>query len=320
MNRPEGRSALGGLAFLADRIVVLFMGVGVGAMIALAYVGGGTPRFAAGAPLMASPDRRAPVKANPTAPPAPSPTATRDCDRALPPRLAVRIAQGRPVTVAVYGDSFGQGVWAALHTMLAREDVQVLEESREGSGFTRYQTLDLERAAAQDLAAQPVDIAVIMVGANDTQGVFDDAGRHAYALMTPGWKAVYGGRVERFVRRLRGQGALVYWIGLPVMRQAAFDRDIAALDDFISLRMSALCVPFIPTRDLSADAQGRFNLYLPGPGEAAPPRMRANDGIHMTFAGYERLARPVADRIHADLAAAAALTRSQAPGGEPPRA
>ncbi len=318
MDRCEGRSVLGALAFLADRIVVLFLGVGVGAMIALAFVNGGTPRPGARAPLAEASIAGPPVKASPPSPLAPA--ATRDCDTALPPRLAVRIAQGRPVTLAVYGDSFGQGVWAALHSLLAKDDIQVLQESREGSGFTRYQTLDLERAAAQDLAAEPVDIAVIMVGANDTQGVFDDAGRHAYALMTPGWKAVYGGRIERFVRRLRGQGALVYWIGLPVMRQAAFDRDIAALNDFLSDRMSSLCVPFIATRDLSADAQGRFNLYLPGPGEAAPPRMRANDGIHMTFAGYERLARPVADRIHADLAAAAALTRSQASDREPPRA
>ncbi len=316
MDRPEGRGAWGALGFLADRIVVLFMGVGVGVMITLAYGGGGTLRLGAAA-VAAGAARTQPVaKGRPAPPPAPAPV----CAPALPPRLAVRIARGEPVTVGVYGDSFGQGVWAALHAMLAKDNITVLEASREGVGFTRYQTLDLERAAAEGLAAQPVDIAVIMIGANDTQGVFDDAGHHAYALMTPGWKGVYGGRIERFVKQLRGQGALVYWIGLPVMREANYDRDVAALDDFLSDKMAALCVPFVPTRALSADPRGQFNLYLPQPGEAAPPRMRANDGIHMTFAGYERLARPVADRIHADLAAAAALTGARLQGREPPRA
>jgi hypothetical protein len=316
VGRTDGAAWRGRLAFLGDRIVVLFIGVGVGAMIALAYVSGGTLRLGAQGPRAAAPV--AATAAPPRLSPPPTPAAL-DCATPFPPRLAERIALARPVTVGVFGDSFGEGVWAALHALLAKDNVVVVEESRLGAGFTRYQTLDLERAAAESLATRPVDIAVIMIGANDTQGVFDDAGRHAYALMTPGWKAVYGARIDRFVRRLRDQGALVYWIGLPVMRQADYDRDIAALNDFLAARMAAQGVPFLPTRALSVDPEGRFNLYLPGPGEAAPPRMRANDGVHMTFAGYERLARPVAERIHAYLAAAARIS-AQAPAPETPRA
>ncbi len=291
------------LAFLGDRIIVLFMGAFVGAAIALAFVGGGQIRPGV-PPAAATPAVSA------AAPPA------LECATPFAPRLLGRLARARTITVGVFGDSFGDGVGAALRALLANENVMVLDESRVGSGFTRYQSLDLERDAVARLNVQPVDIAVIVIGANDIQGTFDDAGRHAYDLLTPGWKAVYGARVDRFVKRLRDQGALVYWIGLPTMRQPAYDRDIAALDTFLAARMALLGVPFIPTRPLTVDAEGRFNLYLSDGGGVSPVRMRANDGIHMTFAGYERLARPVADRIRAYLIRAADQARAEgaAPG------
>ncbi len=281
------------LAFLADRTVVLFLGVGVGAAMALAFVGGGVIRLDGnGGPAAAAKPGRI-VEA-----------ATTVCPTPIPPNVARKVALGQPVTIGVFGDSFGDGVWAALYRRLAKDNVKVLRLSQEGTGFTRYQVVNLEEKAAEQLKAEPVDIAVIVTGANDTEGTWDDAHAHAYALMTPKWKAIYAARIDRFVGLLRGQGAMVYWVGLPKMRQARYDSDVAALDDFYASRMAALGAPFFPTRALSADAAGDFNLYLADPVTKAPRLMRANDGIHMTPSGYERLAGPLIDRIRADLARA----------------
>jgi hypothetical protein len=214
------------------------------------------------------------------------------------------VRTGAPVTIGVFGDSFGDGVWAALYRRLAKDNVRIVKLSQEGTGFTRYQVLDLEQRAADQLRDQPVDVAVIVTGANDTQGLFDDDHKHAYALMTPGWKAIYGARLERFVTLIRGQGAMVYWLGLPKMRQPGYDQDVAALDDFYAAEMNRLDVPYLSTRELTADGSGAFNLYLRGPGDQAPRLMRTNDGVHMTAAGYERLAGPLIERIRAYLARA----------------
>ncbi len=173
--------------------------------------------------------------------------------------------------------------------------------------------LDLEQRAAEQLRDKPVDIAVIVTGANDTQGLFDDDHKHAYALMTPGWKAIYGARLQRFVGLIRGQGAMVYWLGLPKMRQPGYDRDVVALDDFYAAEMASLDVPYLSTRELSADGTGAFNLYLTDPGDHEPRLMRANDGVHMTMAGYERLAGPLIDRIRAYLARAGRQASGPAP-------
>ncbi len=236
-------------------------------------------------------------------------SSAQDCALPFPVRLSQRLQAGKPITVGVFGDSFGDGIWAALYRRLAKDNMKVLRLSQEGTGFTRYQTVNLERQAETQLKAEPVDVAVIIIGANDTEGLFDDAHEHAYALMSPGWKAIYGARIERFVNLIRAQGAMVYWVGLPIMRKPGYDHDIAALQAFQAARMAALGAPFISTRDLSADGQGRFNLYLDDPATKAPKLMRANDGIHMTMAGYERLAGPLIDRIHAYLARAGAVGR-----------
>ena len=228
-----------------------------------------------------------------------------------------KVLSGQPISVGVFGDSFGDGMWAALYRRLDKDRFKVLRLSHEGTGFTRYRVSNLEENTANALSGQPVDVAVVVLGANDTEGLAD--GGHVYPLLSPGWKSVYGARMRRLVSLIRNQGAMVYWVGLPKMRTASYDRDIAALDDFYAEQMSMLNVPFLATRDLSEDERGEFNLYLSDPGAKAPRLMRANDGIHMTMAGYERLAGPLIDRINSYVARAKSLadpTQAAAgPGG-----
>ena len=61
------------------------------------------------------------------------------------------------------------------------------------------------------LRTQPVDLAVIIIGANDTEGLFDDDHKHAYPLMSPGWKAIYGARIDRLVA-LQDPAGTSWWV------------------------------------------------------------------------------------------------------------
>jgi len=274
MVEGKGRGAnawLRGIGFLADRTVVLFAGLAVGAAITLAFLGHGSVFDGAVRPVSAVP--------------AQAPGGRRqalDCAAPIPLRLLKRVEAGRPVTIGVFGDSFGDGVWAALYRQLGKDNVKVLRLSHEGTGFTRYQSANLEDTAARQVAGEPVDLAVIVFGANDTQGLFE--GKHAYAFLSPAWKTAYGGRIDRFVNVIRRQGAMVYWLGLPKMRAPGYDRDVAALNDFAAQRMTALDVPVAGAKE--------------------PRLMRANDGIHMTFPGYERLTGPLVERIRSYMARA----------------
>jgi len=268
-----------------DRAAVLLIGVAVGGMIGAAFITQNGGR---------APAPKAPIVVAAKPPPPPQQAANLDCPVPFPPHLLQTLAAGQPITVGVFGDSFGDGVWAALYHLLPK-DYHVLRFSKESTGFTRYASLNLEDTERSQIAGQPVDIAVIDFGANDTQGIYD--GGHAWPLLSDGWKQVYGARMDRFVNTLRDQGAMVYWVGLPVMRKPEFDSQISDMLAFYDARMTALGVPYIDVKALSEDANGEFNDYLPVAGSAEPRLMRANDGIHMTMAGYERIAQPVATRI-----------------------
>ena len=265
-----------------DRAAVLLVGVGVGAMIGAAFVSESVHAPAAAPAVVAGPA------------PAQKAAAPLDCPMPFSAHLMQSLAAGQPVTVGVFGDSFGDGVWAAMRQMLPK-DYQVIRFSKESTGFTRYASLNLEDAVRSQVAGQPVDVAVIDFGANDTQGLYD--GPKAYPLLSDGWKAAYGARIDRYVTLLRQQGAMVYWLGLPKMRKPEYDRQISDMEAFYDARMTALGVPYIGVEPLSVDASGAFNEYLPDGPSQKPRLMRANDGIHMSFAGYERIAQPVVARI-----------------------
>jgi hypothetical protein len=291
-----------------DRTAVLFIGLIVGAAIYGSFI---VDRSARAVPIAG------PIASHAAKPGQAGQSAVRagiDCAVPFYPRLLKTVAKGDPITVGVFGDSFGEGIWAALYWTLPKsQHYQVIKFAERSTGFTRYQSLNLEDKAATDIATQPVDIAVISFGANDTQGIYDDG--HVYPLLSPGWKIAYGRRVARYIALLRAQGAMVYWVGLPKMRNPQFDSQISAMNDFYSGEMAALDVPFLPTEALSVDDQGQFSIRLVDPKTKKDEIMRADDGIHMSIPGYERITGPLVQRIKTYVASSRDMAASVAPAG-----
>ena len=90
------------------------------------------------------------------------------------PRLACAVAEGRPIQIGVFGDSFGEGVWAGLYNILRSDPgFEVRQFSERSTGFTRYRSLNILDDIRAKLDRQPVDIAILSFGANDTQGILD---------------------------------------------------------------------------------------------------------------------------------------------------
>ncbi len=279
---------------LADRTVVLFLGVAVGTAMGYAFAGDIREQIAGKTETSAAQVAVKPTNSQPA--PIVAERASIECAMPFQPRLVETVAKGGKIKIGVFGDSFGDGVWAALyHQLPARDQFEVIKFSQQSTGFTRYASLNLEDHVSEQLAGQPVDIAVISFGANDTQGVMHQ-GKFA-ALLSPAWKEEIGARIDRYVALLRKQGAIVYWVGLPVMKKPSFDADISGMNAFFAERMKRIDVPFIDTRPMSVDAVGAYAAYLPDPGSETPRLIRANDGIHMSMRGYQRLTGGLADRI-----------------------
>jgi hypothetical protein len=308
-------------AFLLDRTAVLFLGIAAGAAIGFAFAHGGNRSETVAlapvtAPVVAPPPAIAPPP--PTAPVAPATDATAKpaagvvaepaqgvaVPDAPADQLLDSVRGGNAVRIGVFGDSFGDGVWSALYRLLpAKDGFRVTKYSQASTGFTRYRRLNLEAHDAEQLGDDHLAVAVIAFGANDVQGVCD--GSRCGALMSATWQNIIGGRIESYVAMLRKHGASVYWMGLPAMRDPAFDSNTSAMDTFYASTMQRLGVPFIDIRPITVDGDGRYQAYY-ADADGTPRLLRAGDGVHMSMNGYLRISKGLADRIRSTVTAAKA--------------
>ena len=276
---------------LIDRTAVLFCGVAAGVAIGLAFAPQMSAWMAEGPPVTVAAAAPAQAVGADGLPQAVAAAAD------VPPGLSRAVAEKRAFRIGVFGDSFGDGLWAALYNQLPRREAfRVLRHSEQATGFTRYAQNNLEDRLAGILAEGPVDVAVISFGANDTQGIYVN-GKVA-PLLSARWKAEIAARITRYVKALQAQGASVVWVGLPVMRDPKYDAQVQGLNAFYAGLMAELDVPFIDTRSAAADEQGRYASHLPGK-DGVPWLVRAGDGIHMSMKGYRLLTNSLATRLRA---------------------
>ncbi|MGZ9099025.1 MAG: SGNH/GDSL hydrolase family protein [Brevundimonas sp.] len=248
-----------------------------------------------------------------SAPPSPAPAAAAPvvapAVAAVTP-LPARLAQG-PLRIGVFGDSMADGLYAGLYRDLqGTPNVSVSKFSQVSTGLSRYDYVDIHAKTRAQLDEQPVDVAVLLFGTNDAQGI--DTGGAVHPFGTDGWKAAYAARIDDLVALLRSRDVAVYWVGLPRMKRDSFDARMMLINGVVEARMQALGVPWIETTALTSNDAGGYEAYLPN--EAGRRvLMRANDGIHMSMAGYLRLSAPVAARLKRD----AGLDRPTAPAALP---
>lgn len=277
-----------GMAGLLDRGAVLFIGVGVGLALALSLATGGRQPALFGASAADLP----------VAPP--PPVAARTCTDAFPlsPRVIEGLRNDRPLTIGVFGDSFGEGVWAGTVYHLEGDPAfRTAKFAKQSTGFTRYASLNVFEEARKQIADQPIDIALISFGANDTQGIWAEGSAAPY--MSPAWQKVIGGRAKELVEMLRGEGIAVGWVGLPRMRDEEFDRQTQLMNAFYAGLMCDLGVPFVDPTAVSENAGPGFSKEMIDPATGKSFPARANDGIHMSVHGYSVIAAPLLGRIDA---------------------
>jgi lysophospholipase L1-like esterase len=259
------------LRLFADRAIVLLLGVLVGTCIGWSFASKRVDRRALAAPPL--------VRTALAAKPMSDVLAAQQCPE-IWSNVRQAVGSNRPIRVGVFGDSYGDGVFAALQQQL------------------------------QQLGADPLDVAVVSFGANDDQAIFT-ARRKWADLMSPAWQTEIGPRVDRYIALLRAHRAIVYWVGLPRMRDPDTDAKMQAVNAFYARRMEALGVPFLDSRPVVAGPDGGFAPYLPDPKTGKSTLMRLGDGVHMTFPGYVAITRAVAGRIRAYVAGARAANAAE---------
>ena len=175
---------------------------------------------------------------------------------------------------------------------------RIVRRSKAGTGFVREEVYDWNEAITGILDINRVDIALVMIGANDARAFQTADGEVEPG--TPEWERLYADRIDRFLKPLREHGAAVYWVGLPVMRKPAYDETIARITEIQRQRVELAGMKFIATRPQFADETGAYtDSGTDVDGEQR--RLRSRDGVHFLKSGNQRLAKLVYDVVRVDI-------------------
>ncbi len=94
------------------------------------------------------------------------------------------------------------------------------------------------------------------------------------------------------------------WCGNPIARSATYTEDMGYINEIYAAEAARFGAQFVPLWSAIADDQGRYAAYGKDR-DGTTQRLRADDGIHFTAAGYEL----IADKIVGLFSAAAANAR-----------
>ena len=206
------------------------------------------------------------------------------------------LGASRNLNIIVLGDSLGDGMYAGLYRAFhGDKTVKVYRLSKVGTGLHNLDVKSWPGKLDKICARYKPDVAVVMTGGNDPQPIFEGGGtRHAF--QTEEWVRLYTDRVNVYMKSLVSSGVKTFWVGLPVMREPEFDESMKYMNKIFQGCAAQNGVDFIPTRELTADEEGKYAAYgkdLSG----KVRRLRANDGQHFTGVGYELLANHVLEAI-----------------------
>ena len=190
-------------------------------------------------------------------------------------------------SVLVAGDSISFDVGAGLTGQLAGTGLRVINRGKPSSGLSVPAFYDWPAHLAQFMASDKPDVLVVLLGANDAQGLY--VGGHAAAFATPAWCVEYQKRVASVLNVARAVHVPVLWLGPPQMRDPLYDSRVAFIGTLIAKVIAAdPNAMWVSTRNALTTAPGHFELSAPVNGVLE--QIRTADGIHPTRVGQNLLA------------------------------
>lgn len=189
-----------------------------------------------------------------------------------------------PLRLWIGGDSLAGSLGPSLGRMAADTGVvQPVFFSKVSSGLSTPDFWDWPEHGTEEMFKLDPEVAVFIVGANDTMIIADDAAA---------WRPQYEQAVEEMMTLLIGEDRTVYWVGSPVLE----DDDqlhVAQLNQmFQEVAARHPEVVYVDAYGLFATPEGEYTPFVPdGAGETI--RVRADDGVHFTPEGGDHLAEAI---------------------------
>jgi hypothetical protein len=203
-----------------------------------------------------------------------------------------------PLRLWVGGDSLSGALGPELGAILG--DTGVVEthvDYKVSSGLVPG-VRDWQSYAEKAMTTEDPEAVVFMIGTNDASIVNSlDANDDG----VPDWEVGYRARVDDMMDLLMGptKERNVTWIGAPTMRDKSRDKAVVQLNQIMQEEAAkrAPNVTYFDSYKLFSDEDGEFSDHLDTPDGNV--RVRVGDGVHLTPAGAQLLATPIAALLDA---------------------
>lgn len=231
--------------------------------------------------------------------------------------LLVGPLAAEPVKIAFVGDSMADGIWGGAQRRASkdaclRNALRLGRFAEIGTGLARLDKFDwVSRIQAISAQFTP-DVIIISMGLNDRTTVVSQSGRDRIELSHPNWQMAYLEQVSSFAKAATRSNATVLWIGIPVLRDEAANRDAKEKNSIFRQAVSTLGqsnIVFIePWRLTDGDKDQYHPFFSNGDSKV---QLRATDGVHFTTAGYDLIVQYLWPHILATLGKARPRDPSQ---------
>ena len=197
-----------------------------------------------------------------------------------------------PLRILVVGDSVAGDLGYGLARVLSdRHYISVKVDARTSTGLARDDYFNWPYQLALDIRSYRPTVVVVLFGGNDTQGFI--VGGHGVLYGTSEWHTRYSRRVAFVMNEVTKSKRQVVWVGMPIVRSSGLSNGYRGLDRIYRAEARRRRgVMYVDSWKLFTDHRGRYSPYLHGPGGDLV-LMREGDGIHLTFAGGDRIGTAV---------------------------
>ena len=195
--------------------------------------------------------------------------------------------------IVVFGDSQAQGLAAALGRAARKASgAKVQNRARPGTALTNPAIYDWPAELVGYVPDPGVGTAVLWFGGNDLYGMRMPGSAQPVPLRTDSFHTLYGARAAAVLAPLLKAGLRVFWVGCPVCRSENYTAGMRYLNTIFQEAVAGTPATFVDISTAAVDESGGYAPYgrsLDG----TITRLRLDDGIHFTAAGYDILASKV---------------------------
>ncbi|HKF89847.1 MAG TPA: GDSL-type esterase/lipase family protein [Acidimicrobiia bacterium] len=169
---------------------------------------------------------------------------------------------GDPLRLWIGGDSLAGSLGPSLGELAGKTGVvQPVLDSRVSSGLLSPDFVNWPKRGGEDMFTYNPEVTVFIVGANDAKNLAEGATRD------PKWRTQYSALVEEMLAVLGGNGRAVYWIGAPVMADAAYSERVKGVNEvFQEVAAKHPDVTYVDAYSVFSTPDGAFASMLPVPG------------------------------------------------------